>query len=107
MNGWARSQSDIGLMGQYCPNVIQGYFVMFALLLPSENIMRYCLVSRRSTRHAGTRYHARGITEEGAVANYTETEQIAFLSNRVFTHVQVRGSVPAFFEQPGVNGISS
>jgi len=32
------------------------------------------LISRRSRKRAGTRYNARGLDDEGNVANFCETE---------------------------------
>lgn len=42
------------------------------------------------------------MNDEGHVANFVETEQIIYLENEVSTYVQTRGSVPLFWEQPGV-----
>jgi hypothetical protein len=36
------------------------------------------------------------------VANFVETEQVIFLDKEVTSYVQTRGSVPLFWEQPGV-----
>ncbi|UYV81438.1 INPP5F [Cordylochernes scorpioides] len=59
------------------------------------------LVSRRSRFRAGTRYKRRGVDENGKVANYVETEQIFMHGPHVVSFVQVRGSVPIFWSQPG------
>nr|XP_027213923.1 phosphatidylinositide phosphatase SAC2-like [Penaeus vannamei] len=59
------------------------------------------LISRRSRYRAGTRYKRRGVDEEGYVANYVETEQIVSYSHHRVAFVQVRGSVPVFWSQPG------
>lgn len=61
------------------------------------------IVSRQSSRRAGTRFNSRGIDDQGNVANFVETEIVLWLpSGRVFSYVQVRGSVPVFWEQaPG------
>ena len=40
------------------------------------------LISRRSRKRAGTRFNARGVDEDGLVANFVETEQI-FIYDRV------------------------
>ena len=37
------------------------------------------IVSRVSCRHAGTRYNARGVNDDGAVANFVESEFIISL----------------------------
>ncbi|XP_033632502.1 phosphatidylinositide phosphatase SAC2-like [Asterias rubens] len=60
------------------------------------------VISRRSKHRAGTRYRRRGIDETGACANYVETEQIIQTSEHTVSFVQVRGSMPVFFTQPGI-----
>lgn len=62
------------------------------------------LISRRSVKRAGLRYLRRGIDDEGAVANTVETEQILSSqswsdSNKSFSLLQLRGSIPVFFSQ--------
>lgn len=39
----------------------------------------------------------------GNAANFVETEQILSRGGHTVSHIQVRGSVPLFWEQPGVN----
>ncbi|XP_028966400.1 synaptojanin-1 [Galendromus occidentalis] len=63
---------------------------------------RACILSRLSCERAGTRFNVRGVNDDGHVANFVETEQIIFLDNKVSSYVQIRGSVPLFWEQPGV-----
>ncbi|KAL4955062.1 SacI homology domain-containing protein [Aspergillus filifer] len=58
------------------------------------------LISRLSSRRAGTRFNARGIDDDGHVANFVETETILWIPPGIaFSYVQVRGSVPIFWEQ--------
>ena len=65
--------------------------------------MQLTLLSRRKWNGAGTRYNARGINDQGYVANFCETEQILVVNNRfLISHVQIRGSVPVFWEQRGL-----
>ena len=59
------------------------------------------LISRRSRHRAGTRYKKRGVDEKGHVANYVETEQCFLMGKQIFSFVQVRGSVPVYWSQPG------
>ena len=59
------------------------------------------LISRRSRHRAGTRYKRRGVDEEGHVANYVETEQILIYHHYALSFLQVRGSVPIHWSQPG------
>ena len=44
----------------------------------------------------------RGTNDEGHVANFVETEQVIYMDDEVASHVQVRGSVPLFGDQHGV-----
>jgi hypothetical protein len=70
------------------------------------------LISRLSCKRAGTRFNARGIDDDGNVANFVETETVFWSPSSVcFSYVQVRGSVPVFWEQvagliPGQQKIS-
>lgn len=57
------------------------------------------LISRLSCRRAGTRFNARGIDDDGNVANFVETETIYCNDDLCFSYVQIRGSVPLFWEQ--------
>jgi len=60
----------------------------------------FTLISRLSCRRAGTRFNARGIDDDGNTANFVETETIFWSpTGLVFSYVQVRGSVPIFWEQ--------
>ncbi|KAF7194949.1 Inositol-1,4,5-trisphosphate 5-phosphatase 1 [Pseudocercospora fuligena] len=63
--------------------------------LPSQ----MTLISRQSCRRAGTRFNARGIDDDGNVANFCETETVFTTDELCFSYVQVRGSVPLFWEQ--------
>jgi hypothetical protein len=72
------------------------------------------LISRLSCRRAGTRFNSRGIDDDGNVANFVESETIYWgpVAQSVgdssstekpagicFSYVQIRGSVPVFWEQ--------
>lgn len=60
------------------------------------------IVSRLSCERAGTRFNVRGTNDDGYVANFVETEQCIYFDNEVTSYLQTRGSVPLFWEQPGV-----
>lgn len=62
----------------------------------------YVLVSRRSNKKGGTRYFDRGLNEDGFVANFCETEQIIKVDEFLVSDMQIRGSIPLFFEQVGL-----
>lgn len=62
------------------------------------------VISRLSSRRAGTRFNSRGIDDDGNVANFVETETILWSPpGFTFSYTQARGSVPIFWEQtPGL-----
>ncbi|PLW11810.1 hypothetical protein PCANC_18042 [Puccinia coronata f. sp. avenae] len=65
------------------------------------------LFSRLGSGRAGTRFNTRGLDDAGNVANFVESETLVTFggSSRgglsLFSFVQLRGSVPLFFEQTG------
>ncbi|EEA06523.1 endonuclease/exonuclease/phosphatase family protein [Cryptosporidium muris RN66] len=71
-----------------------------------DGLTRFDLVimSRRSWEKGGTRFNARGVDDNGNVANFVETElQICINTSDEWTSfLQIRGSVPVFWEQSGV-----
>ena len=106
--------------------------VMFGMLeIRNTSVMgsplTFILISRRSRLRAGTRYHSRGIDEEGHVSNFNETEQTIILNDdaskgpvsyegdagmqydklraavgkegQVISYVQTRGSVPLYWAE--------
>ncbi|ETN74498.1 hypothetical protein NECAME_03984 [Necator americanus] len=63
---------------------------------------RVAILSRLSCERVGTRFNVRGANSLGCVANFVETEQVITFDDRECSLVQIRGSVPLFWEQPGV-----
>lgn len=61
-----------------------------------------CLISRLSCERAGTRFNVRGVNDLGHVANFVETEQVIFVNRTVLSYLIIRGSIPLFWEQPGI-----
>ncbi|XP_022917953.1 phosphatidylinositide phosphatase SAC2 isoform X2 [Onthophagus taurus] len=68
---------------------------------PKYEIFTLSIISRRSRYRAGTRYKRRGVDEDGECANYVETEQLIQYHHHEVSFVQVRGSVPVYWSQPG------
>ncbi|CAJ1375605.1 unnamed protein product [Effrenium voratum] len=67
-----------------------------------EGKLLLVLLARRSRRHAGTRYNARGLDDDGEAANWVETEMLVKLPGNKehwLALTQVRGSAPVFWEQ--------
>lgn len=60
---------------------------------------RITVISKQSWKRAGTRFNVRGVDDDGNVANFVETETIVNDGNQVFSFVQIRGSIPIFWEQ--------
>lgn len=61
------------------------------------------VISRLSCERAGTRFNVRGANDEGNVANFVESEQVIVIGNNISSFMQVRGSIPLFWGQPGLN----
>ncbi|CRK47676.1 hypothetical protein BN1723_007695, partial [Verticillium longisporum] len=73
-------------------------------LRASEKKFLITVISRRSIKRAGLRYLRRGVDEDGHVANAVETEQILSnsswdKSSKIYSFLQIRGSIPLFFTQ--------
>ncbi|KGL91106.1 Synaptojanin-2, partial [Charadrius vociferus] len=68
----------------------------------SHKKAKACLISRISCERAGVRFHIRGVNDDGHVSNFVETEQTIYLDDDISSFVQIRGSVPLFWEQPGL-----
>ncbi|KAF6772362.1 hypothetical protein AHF37_09213 [Paragonimus kellicotti] len=81
--------------------IICGSFELCTVYCGAEQA-RMGIISRVSCRRPGTRFHARGVNDRGYVANFVETEQFIYIGTSVASHVQLRGSVPLFWEQPGI-----
>ncbi|KAJ1910636.1 Inositol-1,4,5-trisphosphate 5-phosphatase 1 [Tieghemiomyces parasiticus] len=83
--------------------LIQGY--VGSVPLPHASATgpnQLCIVSRSSSGRAGARYLTRGLDDMGNVANEVETEVICLLGTRCYSTVILRGSIPLFWEQSGL-----
>lgn len=87
--------------------IIQGFVGVLNFQFVCKPQVMYVLISRRSCRRAGTRFFTRGIDDDGDVANYVETEQLIYTGAEMVSHIQIRGSVPLFWQQRGIDGIQS
>ncbi|KAI0346811.1 inositol polyphosphate phosphatase [Trametopsis cervina] len=93
---------------QFIVLVIQGYVGVFQLPLPapptngSPMVATISLISRLGWKRAGTRFNTRGVDDDGNCANFVETETIFSTEMNSFSFTQVRGSVPLFWEQQGL-----
>ncbi|CAO1622405.1 unnamed protein product [Jaminaea pallidilutea] len=97
---------------------VQGYVAVFDMTRPtmmysseSDSVQKnqttsLALVSRLSWKRAGTRFNTRGVDDDGNVANFVETETIFNHEGVSTSYVQLRGSVPLFWEQQGLQAFS-
>ncbi|RCI06421.1 inositol polyphosphate 5-phosphatase, partial [Rhizopus stolonifer] len=91
-------------------NLDRGGFLVFAIrgYVGTETVdldnERYELsvISKLSCQRAGTRFNSRGIDDNGHVANFVETETILYSDRICYGFTQIRGSVPVFWEQQGM-----
>ncbi|CAB5215983.1 unnamed protein product [Rhizophagus irregularis] len=84
---------------------IQGYIGRKEVTIKS-NTASLSVISKLSCKRAGTRYNTRGIDDDGNVANFVEAKTILQMSTSCFSYVQIRGSVPVFWEQQGLQVMS-
>jgi hypothetical protein len=87
--------------------IIQGFIRYMEHKFSEQGKLKYILISRRSCKRAGTRFYSRGVDDLGQVSNFVESEQLLYLHNLVLSHVQIRGSVPVFWQQLGIDGLAS
>lgn len=88
-------------------SVIRG-FVKSLTIPPSSSPIRgttpglpttLTVISRLSSRRAGTRFNSRGVDDNGNVANFVETETVFWSPTGLcFSYTQIRGSIPVFWE---------
>ncbi|GLB34014.1 putative inositol polyphosphate phosphatase, catalytic domain homologues [Lyophyllum shimeji] len=93
---------------QFIILAIQGYVGVFTMALPAPptngapTIANLSLISRLGWKRAGTRFNTRGVDDDGNTANFVETETVFSTDQHCVSYVQVRGSVPLFWEQQGL-----
>ncbi|KAJ7639012.1 inositol polyphosphate phosphatase [Roridomyces roridus] len=93
---------------QFIVLAIQGYVGTATMALPAPpkegkpTIATLSLISRLGWKRAGTRFNARGVDDDGNTANFVETETIFTADQHCVSYAQIRGSVPVFWEQQGL-----
>ncbi|KAH9987805.1 inositol polyphosphate phosphatase [Russula vinacea] len=93
---------------QFIILAVQGYAGLFTIPLPAPPtngapaLATLSLISRLGAKRAGTRFNTRGVDDDGNTANFVETETILVTEQHCFSYTQVRGSVPLFWEQQGL-----
>jgi phosphatidylinositol 4-phosphatase len=91
------SAKKVNEIGRFILPIVCGFF--FTKTIAYRQQFSYYLISRRSRFRAGARYHSRGIDEEGNVSNFVETEQVVICNGLTYSYVQLRGSIPLFWQQ--------
>ncbi|PAV77891.1 hypothetical protein WR25_05921 [Diploscapter pachys] len=76
--------------------------VLIRVVYAGAKTGKVALLSRLSYERVGTRFNVRGANYLGKVANFVETEQLMVFDEGECSLLQVRGSIPLFWEQPGV-----
>ncbi|KAK8735010.1 hypothetical protein OTU49_005783, partial [Cherax quadricarinatus] len=80
--------------------------VEFSSIYMNNHTPKILIISRLSCERAGTRFMVRGVNDGGHVANFVETEQMIYIDTMddlILSYIQTRGTVPLFWEQPGLN----
>ena len=85
-------------MSAFCLPIMHGFVSIKQCSINGE-WFTWLLISRRSVYRAGTRMWIRGIDQEGAVANFVETEQVVEFRDFRSSFVQTRGSIPLHWSQ--------
>ncbi|KAI7874281.1 SacI homology domain-containing protein [Mucor mucedo] len=80
---------------------IRGYVGVEVVDIDNEKY-ELSVISKLSCQRAGTRFNTRGIDDNGHVANFVETETILYSDRICYSYTQIRGSVPVFWEQQGM-----
>lgn len=85
-------------MSAFCLPIMHGFVSIKQCSINGE-WFTWSLISRRSVYRAGTRMWMRGIDQDGAVANFVETEQVVEFRDFRSSFVQTRGSIPLYWSQ--------
>ncbi|ORZ20512.1 SacI homology domain-domain-containing protein [Absidia repens] len=95
-----RKQIDLD-RGGFLVFAIRGYVGIETIIEGNEKY-ELSTVSKLSCKRAGTRFNSRGIDDNGHVANFVETETVLSSDRTCYSFTQIRGSVPVFWEQQGM-----
>lgn len=88
---------NCGLFSEVC----KGFFSAKEINLSSSKY-QLAVFTRLGRKKAGTRFNSRGLDDEGNVSIYGETEVIISNDKFLFSYILLRGSVPVFWEQQGI-----
>lgn len=83
---------------RFCLPIMHGFISINQCLINGQSL-GWSIVSRRGVYRAGTRLFRRGVDRDGNVANFVETEQIVEYQGDRASFVQIRGSIPLYWQQ--------
>lgn len=95
-----KKQMDLD-RGGFLVFAIRGYVGVEVVDIDNEKF-ELSVISKLSCQRAGTRFNSRGIDDYGHVANFVETETVLYSDRVCYSYTQIRGSVPVFWEQQGM-----
>lgn len=77
-------------------------FIEFAYFKSSVLNVMTVIISRISSVKFGLGYRSRGLNDDGFVTNFVETETMAICQGYTFSYTILRGTVPVFWDQQGI-----
>lgn len=96
-----QDQSNFLLEAGIFSKVVKGFFGSTSKNIASNNY-DIAVYTRIGKKKAGTRFNSRGLDDEGNVSIFGETEVIISSEKFTFSYIILRGSVPVFWDQQGV-----
>ncbi|KAG0175793.1 inositol polyphosphate 5-phosphatase [Apophysomyces sp. BC1021] len=87
-----KKQMDLD-RGGFLVFAVRGYIGVETIQANGEKF-DLSVISKLSCKRAGTRFNARGIDDNGHVANFVETEVVLYSDRMCYAFSQIRGSVP-------------
>ena len=94
-------QADFLLNARIFSKIAKGFFGTTSKTISSSEY-EIGVHTRIGKKKAGTRFNSRGLDDEGNVSIYGETEIIISSNEFRFSYIILRGSVPVFWEQQGI-----
>lgn len=101
-----QDQSNFLLESDIFSKIVKGFFRSVPKIISSAHY-EIGVHTRIGKKKAGTRFNSRGLDDEGNVSMFGETEVIISSEKFRFSYIILRGSVPVFWDQQGVQFGSS
>jgi synaptojanin len=96
-----QEQSNFLLESDIFSKIVKGFFKSTSKSI-SSIVYEIGVYTRIGKKKAGTRFNSRGLDDEANVSIFGETEVIISSEKFTFSYVILRGSVPVFWDQQGV-----